>query len=575
MQGLKSRLQSEREAASRAEIYYLLALGNTRLNQIDEAFGAITQGLRLMEMVDNDLLLHRMLLSKAQILDKQGKAEEGLPYVNAVMQWAENAGVTQLYIGGLMTGGLLEMRLHYYDRALEKLLKAYQQASDHRTQISPSHIAGLIADAYQKRGDYAQSIPFIEEALSFHRERGNKLVQPRFIMELATAYKKTANEVKALKLLEEAKEIASEQGNGQAVAQVDLSMGQLYLQLQDYENALYFLEQAEAVIKTSDNPYDTFAVNYGIANALFHTRKYTRSVAYLQRAETAMTPSMEQETVAADQLRADILYARGGHRQAYEFLKKSMNGQAALQQRENNELLLRMRTQFESAQKEAENEKLRKLFKVQEVQLEAEKQRRFMNIMITVLLLSVCLLLGFINLKRQSYQRKLERLANLDTLTGLFTRRKILEELDEQLTEHARTDSPLAVAMLDLDLFKHINDTYGHQVGDEVLVQFSKLAKSAFYPEDILGRIGGEEFLFIFPDTTAEQALKTLNTFRSKVKQVPDSLSVSGLSVSVSVGLIEVTRGDVAADILGKTDKALYQAKAGGRDRVATPFVAC
>ena len=155
--------------------------------------------------------------------------------------------------------------------------------------------------------------------------------------------------VKALKLLEEAKEIASEQGNSQAMAQVDLSTGQLYLQLQDYENALYFLEQAEAVIKTSDNPYDTFAVNYGIANALFHTRKYTRSVAYLQRAEAAMTPSMEQETVAADQLRADILYARGGHGQAYEFLKKSMNGQAALQQKENNELLLRMRTQFESA----------------------------------------------------------------------------------------------------------------------------------------------------------------------------------------------------------------------------------
>lgn len=198
-----------------------------------------------------------------------------------------------------------------------------------------------------------------------------------------------------------------------------------------------------------------------------------------------------------------------------------------------------------------------------------------MNIMITILLLSVCLLLGFINLKRQLYQRKLEKLANLDTLTGLLTRRKILEELDEQLTEHARTDSPLAVAMLDLDLFKYINDTYGHQVGDEVLVQFSKIAKSAFYPADILGRIGGEEFLFIFPDTTAEQALKTLNSFRSKVRQVPDSLSVSGLSVSVSVGLIEVTRGDVAADILGKTDKALYQAKVGGRDRVATPFVAC
>ena len=95
-----------------------------------------------------------------------------------------------------MTGGLLEMRLHYYDRALEKLLKAYQQASDHHTQINPSHIAGLIADAYQKRGDYAQSIPFVEEALAFHRKRGNKLIQPRFLLELATAYKKTANEAR-------------------------------------------------------------------------------------------------------------------------------------------------------------------------------------------------------------------------------------------------------------------------------------------------------------------------------------------------------------------------------------------
>jgi diguanylate cyclase len=163
---------------------------------------------------------------------------------------------------------------------------------------------------------------------------------------------------------------------------------------------------------------------------------------------------------------------------------------------------------------------------------------------------------------------RIEELAQVDELTGLLNRRYIMRSLNEELARAQRVGIPCAVAIMDLDFFKRINDQFGHPVGDEVLRTFAITLSANVRAIDRLGRYGGEEFLLILPDTPCDQAVRTLDRLRSIVSEV-DWTTLSGMmNVTMSAGVSEVRREDSAEDILARADAALYRAKDAGRNQV-------
>jgi diguanylate cyclase len=163
---------------------------------------------------------------------------------------------------------------------------------------------------------------------------------------------------------------------------------------------------------------------------------------------------------------------------------------------------------------------------------------------------------------------RIEELAQVDELTGLLNRRYIMRSLNEELARAQRVGIPCAVAIIDLDFFKRINDQFGHPVGDEVLRTFAITLSANVRAIDRLGRYGGEEFLLILPDTPCDQAVRTLDRLRSIVSEV-DWTTLSGMmNVTMSAGVSEVRREDSAEDILARADAALYRAKDAGRNQV-------
>jgi diguanylate cyclase len=163
---------------------------------------------------------------------------------------------------------------------------------------------------------------------------------------------------------------------------------------------------------------------------------------------------------------------------------------------------------------------------------------------------------------------RIEELAQVDELTGLLNRRYIMRSLNEELARAQRVGIPCAVAIMDLDFFKRINDQFGHPVGDEVLRTFAITLSANVRAIDRLGRYGGEEFLLILPDTPCDQAVRTLDRLRSIVSEV-DWTTLSGMmNVTMSAGVSEVSREDSAEDILARADAALYRAKDAGRNQV-------
>ena len=165
-------------------------------------------------------------------------------------------------------------------------------------------------------------------------------------------------------------------------------------------------------------------------------------------------------------------------------------------------------------------------------------------------------------------KKKLEYQLEHDVLTGLYSRRFIMEKLNREIARSQRTGSSFAVAICDIDHFKKINDSYGHQAGDIVLREFGKILEGNIREYDSVGRIGGEEFLMITPLKNEEDEISLFERVRSKVENGRIAVESGEISMTVSIGVTFYETGKNSDKIIFEADKALYIAKNSGRNRV-------
>jgi diguanylate cyclase (GGDEF)-like protein len=164
--------------------------------------------------------------------------------------------------------------------------------------------------------------------------------------------------------------------------------------------------------------------------------------------------------------------------------------------------------------------------------------------------------------------KRIEELAELDELTGASNRRCIMRMLEEEIARSVRDGSPCAIALIDLDWFKRINDAYGHPTGDEVLRTFSITMFANIRSVDRFGRYGGEEFLLVLPDMDAGQAMRALDRLRGIIADLDWSAFSPGMQVTMSAGVAMLNPGETSDTFLARADSALYAAKAQGRNRI-------
>lgn len=172
--------------------------------------------------------------------------------------------------------------------------------------------------------------------------------------------------------------------------------------------------------------------------------------------------------------------------------------------------------------------------------------------------------------ERKLLEQHLEKQARTDFLTGLSNRRHFLEVAEQELARAQRYDTPLSLAMLDLDHFKQINDTHGHEAGDKVLQHLAQICRSHCRDLDVVGRLGGEEFAILFPETPVHLAGEVADRLRAAIAAATVDLG-GGVSLhyTASFGLTSYTADDGHIDMmLNRADRALYQAKHQGRNRI-------
>jgi diguanylate cyclase (GGDEF)-like protein len=204
---------------------------------------------------------------------------------------------------------------------------------------------------------------------------------------------------------------------------------------------------------------------------------------------------------------------------------------------------------------------------------------RVITLLFLITTLGRCITMGLfaISMREALYKRgtelkaayeRIEELAQLDELTGALNRRYVMKELDQELLRCMRSNQPCSVALIDLDWFKKINDTFGHPAGDEALRAFAITIFANIRGIDKFGRYGGEEFLLIMPDTPQGTAIRTLDRLREIVAGLDWAAISPNMTVTLSAGITSVRTNDTPDAVLNRADRALYRAKEGGRDRV-------
>jgi diguanylate cyclase (GGDEF)-like protein len=165
---------------------------------------------------------------------------------------------------------------------------------------------------------------------------------------------------------------------------------------------------------------------------------------------------------------------------------------------------------------------------------------------------------------------RLRRLSVTDKLTGAYNREYLSTQLPASMQEAQQRSEPLSIAMIDVDHFKKVNDTYGHHIGDKVLTEIAQRLRETSRAHDMLVRYGGEEFLLLLPTANLETAAEIADRVRMEMQNRQIVVGDLKLDIRVSAGVAQHRHGETATELFRRADTALYQAKANGRNRVET-----
>jgi diguanylate cyclase (GGDEF)-like protein len=550
-----------------AALYGVQARAYNILELDDEAKNAASKGLKLATLAGDPVRLD-LLSTYAENAYDPADIDAALGSIDAAqaMQWHGSIADTCL----LITRGLLQNRQDRPDLAIATLTQAYH-ASTAPDYATPRIIsAAVLSTVMRSAGDFTQALTLNQEVIDWDTKQGAalSLSVSRFlrgkILIMMGQYAGAIDE------FTEARKLSVQVEDTQGVAFADLfsctariELGQIDRAASECNSAL----RTFAASHTADEVKETQGLLARIDLANGHPEKALGTLNdVLDRAGTDLLPA---RVASLYQWRARANADLHNYRDAYADLAEYAQRYAASNSAERTKAAAALRARFETDREIERNAQLK--HELGESREQAQRQARELRwnaIAVVAGVLVITLLVYFLFINRR-YRQQLIQLASLDGLTGLPNRRRTAELATAALQNATLNQSPLTIAIIDMDHFKIINDRCGHATGDFVLKEFARVGREALRESDVLGRWGGEEFLLIMPDATLEFALASLERMRTLVFAIRLPASGAGLRVSLSAGLATSLRhGRSLDEMIARADSALYAAKNEGRDLV-------
>jgi diguanylate cyclase (GGDEF)-like protein len=490
--------------------------------EFDEAVAVATAA-------NDEQMLAEALFSRGYLRALRGEYAAGMSDVRRSQQLFERINMPQYALTVLNTIATIYNRMGEHEQAAQIYERARSQQHDAGLRRDEAVSLYNLGRARLKLGEWDAARAGYSGCLALSRELKYTRGEAYSMLGLASVDNATADPNGALGKLDRAIELQLQSPDARLDAQIQLARGTALRQLQRGAEALSALKQSEAVFKQADS-LEELGTTYGELATVYAQTGDWRS-AYAYRAEAQAT----SEKLLHNQL--DQRFAT-------------------------------LKVEFDTAAKEKENTLL---LSQNALDQKALAQERRANTLQTAVILLSLLLLGLLTtmvLRQRRGARRMHALAMTDELTGVPNRRALLTHLEALLQ---REDvPPCAILIIDIDHFKSINDRHGHPAGDETLRVFTARLRSSVTEPAFLGRLGGEEFVVILPNTGLPEACRVADQICRQIPAVDLAPCLEGRRVTVSIGVTASTAQDTVSAVLRRADAALYAAKHAGRNCVRT-----
>lgn len=510
-----------------------------------------------------------VMACEGELLEYAGDNAQAQALYQQAVGIAEAAQDSEMLAQALYLRGYLRGVQGEFADGLQDLRRAYTLFQDVRLTDHAMSTLNSLAILYSRMGDYVHARQIYERLLQDKEQSGlhHDIAVTQYNLGRVFEHLKQWNEARHayVKALAASREVGYARGEAHAL----LGLAAVRLNQQDARGALELLDQADTLARqsgTDSRLQGQLLLLRG--KALRQLRQHAESLQALNaafdlfRRADSITELAEIHDALA-QLYSDM----GNWRQAYEQLQLHEESTQHVLRQQLDQRFLAMKVEFDTSAKEAENAALRRERTATEKALQQEREANRFRVLTVVLALGMALLLGVWAWLQRSARLRMQHLALTDELTGLANRRQILDALEQLL--HSRGQGSCAAMIIDVDLFKSINDQYGHAVGDAVLREIADTMASHVREPVVLGRMGGEEFLVVLPDTLPASALQVAERLREAVASIDATRWFSHRNITISIGVaLSRPERDDSSSLLHRADDALYEAKHAGRNRV-------
>lgn len=539
------------------------------LTEQDQAFAsALQSGLQLAQAQHDNKTRARLLALQARQQLRLGKPELADTWrVIGVLASTINDPLLQAEIYAAKAGYLVARGMP--QEALERSIQAWRIFEQNRDRARLPGLLVQIAGIQLELGQFDDAFYYLGQARDLIRNDDSPYIAAQIEYLSGIALRRQGAYSSATRSLNAAQQFGIRAGLTLQNARVSYELGQISLAQGKLQQAAdYLLEAAQSGQHSSDV---VFQLQCELALADLHTRRHdSRALKHLDAAAQYAAQLDSQTSQAAYEDQAASSKAEFGHlAEAYQHARNYAVLVKAMAESRGRAAVSELQNQFQGERKEAENKLLRNQQALQQLQLQQQQAER--RTLVLALLLAVTLVtaaaIALFLLFRQ--RQRLHVLAMKDELTGASNRRSILAYATQHLQRLRRKDVPLMLAVLDLDHFKQINDSYGHNIGDLVLRAFANALAPLLRGDDRIGRIGGEEWLLVLPGLRPE----IVPTLFQRLQAAAHHIRIDGLPpsrvITFSMGITMASHQDDNIEtVIQRADAALYQAKHEGRDCV-------
>lgn len=576
-QTLLSQTEQVNDMSPEYKLWWLLrkAQAENLLYFFDEFERTVDQAIESVSQQTSAKIIINFNIFRGMILQRQGHYQQSQAILKIAKQSARKNKLTYLAVRAKQELAYTRSLTEVYELSLTELQQAYVEAFSLNDEFMIAKINEVYGAIYGYMHDYAKSIEYYQKALTSYQKLEYPAHEVEAIYGLASTYRywhKYDLAIEYYQRYSKAIEFSPNNINGKFFAAYGIAMSEAE---QGYcSQALISLDKALNLEGLIDYKAELYKRK---AQCLIKENRLAEAEASLDKASEIFNAIPEligtNWQIEVIKIRAELAQASGQSSKAYQLLKQYNQNELNMFKKNSSARLLRVRSAMEVERQNVEISLLQQRAKVQELQFEQQKQKNTLQayiISFVVMLIFFILLFAYFQWR---HNKKLLLLSVRDPLSNLFNRRYVFNFLNKLVNDNRSEKSTVSIMVIDIDDFKQVNDLYGHPFGDKVIRKIAEIGTEIMRTEDVIGRVGGEEFLCVLPRIDAIQSLHIAQRFVNKVNSyeflVGDKHdNTQRVTVTVSIGIATTSESvHTSSELYVQADKALYHAKYCGKNR--------